>query len=204
MKCSLWLCRLVGFLINTNTHLVRGPAAAALLLTLSPHNLSCTLALATIHWPGWCLRLLGLPLMVKAMIWGFWLYFILQFSSSICSISGNIWLCQLPRCISNIWNKKPQGVGSSGKGLDLCDSSMRSKVWIPLGVNNSLGPTRRWGRSITWSVWKGHFTQIRSLPDKSRYMKWSYLGGVSCHKKNIYEVTICLEKRTEEMWVFCV
>jgi hypothetical protein len=37
---------------------------------------------------------------------------------------------------------KPQGVGSSGKDLGLCGSPMKSKVRIPLGVNNFLGPAK--------------------------------------------------------------
>jgi hypothetical protein len=76
-----------------------------------------------------------------------------------------------------------QGVSSSGKGLGLCGSPMRSKVQISLGANNSLGPARRRSRSITRSVWMGHSTRVQGLPDKGGYMKWPCLGGVHCHKK---------------------
>jgi hypothetical protein len=60
---------------------------------------------------------------------------------------------------------------SNGKGLGLCGSPMRSKVRIPLGANNSLGPTHRQCRSITISVWRGPCTWIRGLPDKGGYTK---------------------------------
>jgi hypothetical protein len=45
--------------------------------------------------------------------------------------------------------RSPQRIGSSGKGIDLCGSPMRSKVQIPLNANNSLGPARKRNRSIT-------------------------------------------------------
>jgi len=67
--------------------------------------------------------------------------------------------------------KKPQGVDSSGKGLGLCGSPMRSKVRIPLGANNSLGSTRRQSGSITRSMWRGCFTWVRGLLDKGEYTK---------------------------------
>jgi hypothetical protein len=50
-------------------------------------------------------------------------------------------------------------VGSSGKGLGLCGSLMRSKVRIPLGANNSLGSARRRSWNITQSLWRERFTQ---------------------------------------------
>jgi hypothetical protein len=76
-----------------------------------------------------------------------------------------------------------QGVGSSGKSLGLCGSHMRSKVRIPLGANNFLGPARRRSRSIIRSVWRGRFTRVRGLPDRGGFTKWPCLGGVPRHKK---------------------
>jgi len=60
---------------------------------------------------------------------------------------------------------KPQGVGSSGKNIGLYSSPMRSKVRIPLSANNSLSLAYRQSRSITRSVWRGRFTQVRRLPN---------------------------------------
>jgi hypothetical protein len=56
--------------------------------------------------------------------------------------------------------QKPQGVGSSGKGIGLCGSPMRSKAQMSLGANNFLGPASWRSRSITRSMWRGRFTWV--------------------------------------------
>lgn len=43
---------------------------------------------------------------------------------------------------------EPQRIGSSGKGIGLCNNPMRSNVRISLSANNSLWLTRRQSRSI--------------------------------------------------------
>jgi hypothetical protein len=76
-----------------------------------------------------------------------------------------------------------QRVGSSGKGIGLCGSPMRSKVRIPLGTNNSFGLAPQRSRNIIRSVWRGHFTWLRGLPKCGGYTKCPTLEGFLVIKK---------------------
>ena len=71
---------------------------------------------------------------------------------------------------------------------------MRSKVRIPLGANNSLGPTRWQSQSIIQSVWRG------AVLRESKF----YLTGLGTQSGSAFEEFLVIQKKKKKTYNLCI